>query len=44
MEDFAEIAGLELAIIDRDTTSRDFSQQLRNNEIYYHLAPGLGRL
>jgi L-arabinose isomerase len=44
MEDFAEIAGIELAIIDRDTKLRTFQQQLRNNELYYHLAPGLGRL
>ena len=44
MEDFAEIAGVELAIIDKDTKLRAFQQQLRNNELYYHLAPGLGRL
>lgn len=44
LEDFAEIAGVELAIIGRDTTLRDFKQQLRNNEIYYHLGPGLGKL
>ncbi len=44
MEDFAEIAGIELAIIDADTRLRGFKQDLRNNEIYYHLAPGLGRL
>lgn len=44
MEDFAEIAGLELVVIDGSTKLRDFKQQLRNNEIYYHLAPGLGRL
>ena len=44
MEDFAEIAGIEIAIIDADTRLREFKQDLRNNEIYYHLAPGLGRL
>jgi L-arabinose isomerase len=44
MEDFAEIAGIELVVIDKDTTLRDFKQTLRNNEIYYHLAPGLGRM
>jgi L-arabinose isomerase len=44
MEDLAEIAGVELAIIDAKTELRDFKQQLRNNEIYYHIAPGLGRL
>ncbi|MGA2137302.1 MAG: L-arabinose isomerase [Verrucomicrobiia bacterium] len=44
MEDFAEIAGLELVAIDAKTDLRAFKQQLRHNEIYYHLAPGLGRL
>jgi L-arabinose isomerase len=44
MEDFADFAGIELAIIDGKTDIRDFKQQLRNNEIYYHLAPGLGRI
>jgi L-arabinose isomerase len=44
MEDFAEIAGVELVLIDAKTELRSFQQQLRNNEIYYHLAPGLGRM
>jgi L-arabinose isomerase len=44
MEDFAAMAGIELAIIDAKTELRAFKQQLRNDEIYYHLAPGLGRL
>jgi L-arabinose isomerase len=44
LEDFAEIAGIELAVIDAGTRLRDFKQQLRQNEIYYHLAPGLGHL
>jgi L-arabinose isomerase len=44
MEDFAEITGIELVVIDSGTSLRDFKQTLRNNEIYYHLAPGLGRL
>jgi L-arabinose isomerase len=44
LEDFAEIAGVELAVIDRATESRAFRQTLRDNEIYHHLAPGLGRL
>jgi L-arabinose isomerase len=44
MEDFAEIAGLELVVIDAKTELRSFKQQLRTNEIYYHLAPGLGRM
>ncbi len=44
MEDFAEIAGVELVVIDAKTELRFFKQQLRTNEIYYHLAPGLGRM
>ena len=44
MDDLAEIAGVELVVIDGGTELRDFKQKLRQNEIYYHLAPGLGRL
>ena len=36
-EDYAEILGIELAIIDGKTTIRDFKQQLRTNEVYYML-------
>jgi len=42
LQDFAEIAGIELASIDAKTSVNEFKQTLRNNEIYYHLAPGLG--
>ena len=44
LEDLAEIANLELVVIDKSTEIRSFKQQLRNNEIYYHLAPGVGRI
>jgi L-arabinose isomerase len=44
LEDFAEIAGIELAVIDAETELRDFKRDLRHNEIYYHLALGFGRL
>jgi L-arabinose isomerase len=44
MEDLAEVAGVELVVIDAKTELRDFKRDLRQNEIYYHLAPGLGRL
>jgi L-arabinose isomerase len=44
MEDFAAMAGIELAVIDAKTELRTFQQQLRDSEIYYHLAPGFGRL
>ncbi|MDR0537607.1 MAG: L-arabinose isomerase [Tannerellaceae bacterium] len=37
IEDYAEIAGVELLVIDETTTIRDFKQALRNNEIYYML-------
>jgi L-arabinose isomerase len=42
IENLADMAGVELAIIDRDTTLRRFRDDLRASEIYYHLAPGLG--
>ncbi len=44
LEDFAAMAGIELAVIDAKTTLREFQQALRANELYYHLAPGFGRL
>jgi len=44
MEDFAAIAAVELAVIDARTELRSFKQQLRNDELYYHIAPGLSHL
>ena len=41
LEDFATIAGIELVVIDADTTLSQFKQDLRTNEVYYHLAQGL---
>jgi L-arabinose isomerase len=41
MEDFAEIAGLELLIIDKNTQLQEFKKELRWNEMYYHLARGM---
>jgi L-arabinose isomerase len=41
LEDFAGMAGLEFVLIDGDTKLRQFRQELRWNEIYYHLARGL---
>ena len=41
LEDFATIAGIEQVTIDRDTVLRSFKQELRGNEIYYHLAQGV---
>jgi len=37
MEDFAEIAGIELLVIDEQTRVRDFKDKLHANEAYYHL-------
>ena len=41
LEDFATIAGIELAVINADTRLSDFKQTLRCNEVYYHLAQGI---
>lgn len=41
LEDFAEMAGVELAFIDEDTTVRGFARELRWNNAYYRLAQGL---
>ena len=40
IEDFATIAGIELAIIDAKTNVRDFEQTVRNNEVDYALSKG----
>ncbi len=37
LEDFAEMAGLEFALIDESTDIRSFKQDLRNNAVYYQL-------
>ena len=44
LEDFADIAGIEFVSIDDRTDLRGFKQDLRSNEVYYHLAQGLGRV
>jgi L-arabinose isomerase len=38
LEDFAEMAGIEFVLIDRDTTLRQFKKELRWNALYYRLA------
>ncbi|MHB8901244.1 MAG: L-arabinose isomerase [Thermoguttaceae bacterium] len=40
LEDFADMAGLELVRIDANTRIADLKNQLRWNEVYYHLAKG----
>jgi L-arabinose isomerase len=41
LADFAEMAGMEFLLIDRDTTVPAFKKELRWNDLYYHLAKGL---
>jgi L-arabinose isomerase len=40
-EDLAEIAGVELAVIDEQTTTRGFAKELRWNQAYHRLAQGM---
>jgi L-arabinose isomerase len=37
LEDYAEMAGIELLVIDENTTIPEFKKELRMNEVYYHL-------
>jgi L-arabinose isomerase len=39
LRDFAEIAGIEIVVIDGDTDLHEFRKELRWNEVYYHLTP-----
>lgn len=41
LEDFAEMAGMEFLLIDKNTTISGFKKELRWNDLYYHLAKGL---
>ena len=41
LDDFAVIAGVELACIDRDTTFRRFRDELRWNAAWYRLSQGM---
>lgn len=41
LEDYAEMAGIELVLIDEATSIRDLKRELRWNEAFYHLARGL---
>ncbi len=41
LEDFAEIAGIELCVIDSETRLRSFKNDLRQADLYYHLAQGI---
>jgi L-arabinose isomerase len=41
MEDFSEMAGIEYVLINEDTKLVSLKQELRWNDLYYHLAKGL---
>jgi L-arabinose isomerase len=41
LADFAEMAGMEFLLIDQDTKLARFKNELRWNDLYYHLAKGL---
>jgi L-arabinose isomerase len=41
LEDFAEISGLELLSIGAQTSASQFRNEIRWNQVYYHLAGGL---
>ena len=40
LEDFATIAGIETVLINADTRLPQLKQDLRNNEVFYHLENG----
>jgi L-arabinose isomerase len=44
LQSFADMAGIELARLEKGTSLQAFLQGLRADEVYYHLAPGLARL
>jgi L-arabinose isomerase len=43
LEDFADMVGTEVLVIDDETTTRSFQRELRWNAAYHRLAEGLGR-
>ena len=44
LRDYARMVNIETVVIDADTKMAAFEMQLRCDEVYYHLAPGLGRM
>jgi L-arabinose isomerase len=38
LEDFAEMIGIELVVVDQDTTVKTFKKELQWNQAYHHLA------
>ena len=41
LEDFSEMAKIELSVIDRDTKLRSYKDGLRLQDLYFHLAQGI---
>jgi L-arabinose isomerase len=41
LQDFADMAGIECVVIDKDTRVGEFKKELRWNQVYYHLANGV---
>jgi L-arabinose isomerase len=41
LEDFAEMARIELSVIDEETRLRSFRTELRQQDLCYHLAQGI---
>jgi L-arabinose isomerase len=41
LDDLAEIAGIELLVIGAETTPAAFRNEVRWNQVYYHLSGGL---
>ncbi len=41
LEDYAEMAGIEMIVIDNDTTISNFKKELRTNDVYYLLNKAL---
>lgn len=41
LEDLAEMARIELSVIDADTRLRSYKNELRQQDLYYHLAQGI---
>ncbi len=42
LRDFAEIAGIEVVVINSDTKLDNFRNELRWNDLYYSMAPAIG--
>jgi len=41
LQDFADMAGIEILVIDENTRVQEFKEKLRWNDLYYHLNKGL---